>query len=493
MMSGSIPTAEEIIKELMTLNEQKKIRLVIDPSLRNNLNRNFRNNQPIMFNFNLFNLIVAIGNCSKVCITRTNKLPFALDFAYAFVKGIDELRVITGQHSEQKGNTSRYGGEGLSRIIAEKLYDLDMSTISRVDRKGRESKPDFEGYSSHLKVVWESKGSIDSPVIQSEIDHAKEQKNNEPANVAFVSLTIFNSQNITEVELRDPEAHPDFGGVLKRRLSRIRHYVNAFNFIGQAEMSRYFELLGKRLKKDKNFFEYPKKIELYKKIKRHYVKLSINERNYLGSVERIGDSEFLYVGFDEKLLNVEDFIAFVDHGEDFTYNQEKNNFRITKDGICYGYLQDLKELHKLGFVEKIDTKKMKSYRDILSILDLDNMLDYQLIGYISDILRKEGFHIKAEPYEDEKRNDIIANKDGKMFIVEVKSGIKRTSLIKAFEQIKNNKETLKAEFAFLVTTMNVSKEDIDFAKSLNIIIIDRKLLKVIIRNKRKLSDFLIGI
>jgi hypothetical protein len=281
------------------------------------------------------------------------------------------------------------------------------------------------------------------------------------------------SESITEVLVEDPPTLPLEGDVLKQQLSKVMHYVNIFNFIGQTELSRYFSLMGKRLERDRRFPEYNEKERLFEKIRDKSIRLTIKEWNYLGNIERIGDSAFLYVGFDERLLSVQGFLNFIDYDEDFIFKQEKNTFAVTKDGICYGYISDLTELRNLGFVREIDVQKIPYYRDNLSIRDLDYMLHLQLVEQIKYFFAREGFEVRKEVLENNKMYDLIASKEGKRYIVEIKKDV----IIKSFEQIKGYQN---ADAALLITTMNISDEDIRYAR----------YLKAIIRRQTSISNLL---
>jgi hypothetical protein len=241
--------------------------------------------------------------------------------------------------------------------------------------------------------------------------------------------------------------------------------------------------LGKRLERDRRFPEYDEKERLFEEIRSKSIRLSIKEWNFLGNIERIGDSTFFYVGFDERLLSVKDFLDFVDYEEDFVFTQDKNTFAVSTDGICYGYLQDLSELRDLGFAREINVQEISFYRDTLSIRDLDYMLDFQLVEHIKYLFAREGFEFRRELLEGNKRSDLMVSKEGKRYVVEVKKDV----VIKTFERLKDRRDV---SAALLITTMSISDEDIRYAREFNIIIIDRGALKAIIRNKENISDLL---
>ncbi len=475
---------EQIITRALSHLQRRKIRLTIDLLLQCNIAQRYRCGCPIDFDFTLFDLIYAVGICRTVASTKSNKIPFYAEFLQIFTTNDrHELRVSLDEDrfAEQKQEISRYVGEGLSLVVAEKLYALQKSTITRIRRKGNASKPDFMGLTPLLKVVWEAKGSMNA-ISQKEITHAKAQKAKEPADIAFASLATLKSESVTEVRLEDPPALPLRGTELEQQRSRIRHYVNTFNFIGQTELSRYFELLGKRLEKDRNFPEFGSKIELFERIKTESIKITIKERSYLGNVERLGDSTFLYTGFDESLLSVQDFLSFGGY-EDFVFEQSENVFRITGDGICYGYLRKLTELRDLGFAREIRLDTIPFYRDTLSVRDLDDLFHFQLVEHTVYLFKREEFSITPEFFVRDRKYDLLVEKAGRRYIVEIKKG----TVLESFDHLKDH---LGANASVLITTASVSDEDIRYAEGLEIVIIDRRRLRAIIKYGKRISDFL---
>jgi hypothetical protein len=443
------------IEQIITRFQQGKIVLKIDPALQNGIGRNYQGNPLVDFGFSLFDLVCAIGACKTVANTKANKFPLASDYLRIFKRNnLDELRlVVTDDHTiEQKQEAARYIGEGLSRIIAEKLYSLEKNSITRIERKGKQSKPDFRGNRGDFKVVWEAKGSI-SAIRKKTIKKAKTQKKLEPANIAFASFATLKPQKVVEVSIQDPPSLPLEGEDLKRKLSKVNHYVKTFNFIGQAKLSRYFELMGKRLEKDKDFREFDEKTDLFQELRDRSIRT---------------------------LLTVQGFVGFVGY-EDFPYEQPGNTFRITSDGICYGYLRNLHNLRELGLTREIDVEKVPYYRDTLSIRDLDSMLSFQLVEHIGYLFERENFEVETEDIPYDKGYDLIVIKETKKFFVEVKKRL--------IESIRQLKFFRFANVSIVVTIANVSEDFIRKAKELNIVILDRKALKKIIKRQEKISNF----
>lgn len=472
-----------MFRELLARIQRRTIRLQTDPALQNQILPIYRNNSGIEFHFSLFDLVVAIATSRSVAPTESSKFSQATDFLKIFAGNNQELRIsLENLHLEQKQHMSKHLGEGLSLIVAEKLFDLKKSTISRIRRRRNQSKPDFMGFTkSHLKIVWEAKGSTD-PFKPREIAHAINQKSNERANSAFASLAKLNTETMIKVNLYDPTTLPLSGDILDYHLSRIKHYVNLFNFIGQKELSRYFKLLGKRLEKDREFPEFQEKVELFNRIKEKSIKLRIYDEFYLGNIERVGEARYFYVGFDERLLSVQGFFDFEDYEEKLEFKQSRNFFKITKDGICYGVLHDLEDLRNLGMTKEIVIPEIPYYKDKISIRDLDYMLHSQIVEYVKYLFKRERFKIRTEKYEKNKRYDLLVSKERKKYIVEIKKKVPES-----FEQLRSYMDEKAVIF---ITIRKVPEKMILFAQNYNIFIIDRTSLNDIIKKHKTITQLL---
>jgi len=461
--------------------QKRKILLHIDPLLYNKLSPKYVTNQPIELTFDVFDLVLAIGLSRTVRVTNKVKFTDAGEFLERFIKTHkNELRILIDHNdTDVKESLSEYIGAGLSIIIAEQLYSLKRSNISKIKRESG-SKPDFEGYNNNLKVIWEAKGSI-NPFNKSQIEHAKEQKENPSlsADCRFASFAHLKSDNITEVEIVDPLTFRFNRNELEQHTAKAKHYASLFNFIGQSELSRYFKMMVKRLKYDTNFDEFEDKIKLYKKIKKQYVKITLNGDHYLGNLEsldNVDNSTFLYVGFDEKLLSFQGFISFEDYGDNKLIELDKNVFKISKDGLCYGYIRNLEFLkNQLGNTKPI------YYKDAVSIADIDDMFTFQLVNQVSYFFEKDGFNIT-----EDNNSNLIANKNNKYFHIKIDKNI-----IKPFKSIEHHIKNQKSYQVIFVTPSKLSEEDISYASLQGILIISRTQLKQIIKNKKRISDFII--
>ena len=132
----------------------------------------------------------------------------------------------------------------------------------------------------------------------------------------------------------------------------------------------------------------------------------------------MGNDSYLFAGFDENLLSVQGFLAFVDYQEDRTFRQEVNTFQISRDGICYGYITDLKMLESLG-ANPIDVNQIYYFWDTFSIRDADYMMHFQLVEFAKYLFQREGLEVQGEISAETRNYDLVVKKKEKIFAVEV--------------------------------------------------------------------------
>lgn len=474
--------------ELFSRINKKKIALDIDPQLHNHITHLNPNITSIQIR--LFNLIIAIGMGRTRRITKRVKFTDAAEFLERFIEHNSELRIKLIDDVDDKTRIAHEIGEGLSILMAEMLFGVKRTEISKIPRKGKESKPDFEGYTAaNTKIVWESKGTTSS-FANSTITHAIEQKSRHQATASFVSLSTLKTDSMTEVKLLDPPTLPLSGDNLEKALTKVKHYINLFNFIGQAKICRYFKYAAKRYAQNTNFTEFSEKVELFKEIRADYPILRKGDYLFYGNIEQISEGIYSFVGFDQRLLSVFDLLSFEEYREDFSFTtgmskEDTNNFFVSKDGICYGLLKNF-----IG-IERVNTNNISYRKDNVSIADIDNMYEYELQNLMEYYFNKEKIEFskeipKAVETKFKTTIDGIINVGDISYILEIKTD----GFLKTFNHLKQLKRYLKNDKGLLITNQKISSNDLLYAKKNGIIIIDREGLKKIIKKKLKLTSFL---
>lgn len=308
----------------------KNVRVTIDNSLNNSILAHNPDidlgNQTIDIPIRLFKLALAIGLINSVRLSRRTKIIDGLGFINRIVlhQG-NNLRVILDRHDDDKQLViSKQFGEGISAVVADYLYKLKWSTLSKIPRKGMQSKPDMECISSlNRSMVWEAKGSI-NPFSPADINKAVAQKGMVIANIRFASLSKLNQNQITEVRLEDPPSDNPENPLKKEILLKADHYSKVFNLIGQRKLSKYFNLMRKRIIYDEEFPDFTKKTLIFREIRYKYIRIYKNHKTFLGTIEKLSDDEYIFIGIDRNLITLSGFRNFVDYEND-EYIEEKSN------------------------------------------------------------------------------------------------------------------------------------------------------------------------
>jgi hypothetical protein len=253
--------------------------------------------------------------------------------------------------------------------------------------------------------------------------------------------------------------------------------------MGQPELSKYFSFMRKRIEFDTNFEEYYKKEEMYEKIKKDYVRISIRDKTYLGSIERINGKKYFFIGADRDLISFNGFLNFKDYAEDYVTKERENDFYVMTDGIC------LADLKNLDFVEdQLKGREIYHYQETASIADIDRMNHQALSNYFSYLFEKVGCQIIKEFGMKNVYADLLIEYQNRAAVIEIKKVFKDKENI--FRQLLASKEALRAAWAILITSEAFSENDSKMAEKLGIKIIDRMAIRKIINSNMLLIGYL---
>jgi hypothetical protein len=479
----------------------KNILVNVDPQLSTSINSHGRINlignnlAPIRVPINLFKLIIAIGTVT----TRRNKPTWRqkfqdkCDLLERIEEGSEEFKIKIHHDPEVQAETSEEFGIGLSVVVADYFFKLKWRTLSKISLKKRETKPDIKVFSGlNKQIVMEAKGTVHEYTKENQQKpEALRQKLREPSDINIASCALLKEYNISELDFLDPKTVPPLYWGNRQKFFAADHYTRIFNFIGQKELSEYFNLMRKRLKYDKNFNEYNRKEELYEKIKRDYIRIYRNNHTFLGNIERISNEKFIFIGIDKNLISLAGFLNFRDYKQDFFDKEEKNVFFSSSDGLCIAILENL------DFIEQqISHIKIKHYQDSISIADIEMMNHFTLNKYFKYLFEQNGCKVEIEKGISVNREDsvkrvvadqVISYKD-KEFIVEVKKYFKNYKLL--LEQLSRYKSNLVISNLILITLEKVNNSHLNELNNLGIKVIDRDSLKRIIRNPSVLTKWL---
>lgn len=465
----------------------KNLIVTVDNGIYNYLSRiGFRiaPKTSIIVSINLEKLIIAMGTLDLIRTKpATNRQKFVdkARFLQRINENTNEFRIIRSADIETQQDISEEFGIGLSALVADSLFNLNYSTLVRIPRNMRASKPDIQAFTrNNHRIVWEAKGSI-NPFPQSVIQRAVGQKNTVPAHFRFVSLSNLNENSICMVDLIDPPYDDSNLNDSEKLVLKADHYSSIFNFIGQGELSKYFSLMRKRILYDTRFPDFSIKEYMYEKIKKDYVRIERNQKTFLGNVEGLGGGEYIFIGVDRELISLQGFRNFQDYEQDIYWEEGTNLFTITKDGLCIGLLSNINFLSA-----QLEGKIIPHFQDATTVRDIDIMDHYSIMMFISYLFIKIGAEIINQMNINDFNPDLVINYKKKKFIVEFKRSVNKESV----DLLINKQKEVELHKFILITPQKIKRSLLLHAINNNIILIGRNDLIDILRNHKYIVEFM---
>ena len=479
------------------LSENKEIEVTLDPELISSIsshNSDFRiEDNPFRINVNLFKLIMAIGSIKTLGTRPTPMLKFyhVCDLL-EFIQNSNEFKIFYHPDSEAKIRISEELGIGLSVLVANHFYNIRWSTLTKIPLTGNQSKPDIRCLTSRSKLmVIEAKGTIRESTRQSQKAHSLDQKLTIFGDIRVSSCSLLNSESISNVEFLDPPIIPPNDEKYTELLLKADHYSRIFNFIGQNELSTYFNLMKKRIIHDKAFPEYSEKDRLFNKLKHDYITISKFNKQFVGNIEKDSFGNFIFIGIDKKLISAKGFIEFSDYNTDSKITDDNNNsYYISSDGICFAKLTDITFLQS-----KLQGRTISHYQESTSLIDLDSMNKISFANYMSYLFKKLNCTVLKElNFQDNDINaryvpDLTVIHEETKILVYIKKTFKMSSL-NLIDQLNNYAKKCKCQKSILVTTKSLEENQLNQADKSNVTIIDRNRLKLILENNSLLLEYL---
>ena len=472
----------------------KDITVNLDPLLVNSIVRNNgaltqQLNQPFPMQvqkvrINLMKLIIA---AATIQTPRTNptffeKL-FEESYLLEFIRKCNDFCIIKHLDSDKQRRISEDLGVGLSVLVTDYYYRIDWTTLGKIPRR-KESKPDISCISlSNESITIEAKGSIDPNWNNCQKNYARDQKRGPThSDVSVASCALLKEASISLVDYLDPPLIPPENPEYSRSLLKADHYARIFNLIGQKELSEYFSYMRQRILHDRDFNQFDRKQDLYKKIKTKYVKVGLGQKVYFGNIERHDDESLFFIGVDERLLNVYSFVRFEGHEDSYVENGD-GNFYLSSDGLCIGFL---KSLHSVE--GQIQYDQIPNHYDSFLIEDFDRSREKTLMNYLFHVIGKVGGKVEKEP-SLKARYDLAFSINGKKFALEIKryASARYIENIRATLPLIPPKSPVKL---ILITNTMLSDKLGELIRSRNIILIDRLALRKIIEDNKIFLEYL---
>lgn len=479
---------------LQSILTYKNLEVDIDQALTDELvnhNSRFSSCGSHIINFSLFELINSIG----IIQTRIDKPSLRSKFdvnsdLFHWLENCPEFKIrIAKNDSEVKKRVSEDFGIGLAAVVTNKLFGIKASTLAKISDYGR--RPDFQCRTNLNKfVVVEGKGTSGSSYRVKQIKEALDQKSTKTADIRIASCSLLKTTGISNTKYNDPPVIPPDDPEYLKRLLMSYHYSQAFNYIGQKDLSKYFSLMAKRIMHDRDFREYETKEELFEEIKREYLKIKLGNYHFFGRLDLLDDENYLFSGFDGRLLWLVGFLDFEEYAEDHTFNIVDSIFNVSRDGICLGFVSNLHALPvplRQAINQQIESGRVQHYQEYTIITDIDLMDQTAFSDFFAYILKSLGLGFSQEHSLDQKfRYDFYIDYKDKHIAVELKKSAGTLS-IKVIEALLRKSENLKL---LLVTNGKISNQTRDFVRHRDLIVIDRNELNKIIENKTYLIEIL---
>jgi hypothetical protein len=251
-----------------------------------------------------------------------------------------------------------------------------------------------------------------------------------------------------------------------------------------------------------NFPQFSEKTDLWFKLKYERQRKVINHISFIGKVELIDNNKLLFVGFDERLLNVDTFENFVDYPDDFIRNEDNMTTFLSRDGVCFIEATRARLTHLFPDLILSD---LKYYQDFTWLTDIDNMNELEFANYLKYAFEQSDIkYVKEKKIDDRFADFVIDYKDNK-FYLELKLYGREQQLVYS-DKIKNLLEDRfkvfeidtkpKKEIQFLpkidlskqILVTNIDKRLIRLPEKA--IVFDRNDLKILLKNPSYFKDFL---
>jgi len=472
----------------------KKIEIDIDPILFKSIKRNnnsFNINQRVI-DIDLNKMVYSIGiikTLSKRATSKKSKIDeFKSIFDYIKKRGGDLKVQCLPKDQEVKNKIAERFGIGISVVVANFLYKLKWTTLEKIPATNFKKSLDYRCNTfTNQSIVVEAKGTFNFKNTSRALSRAKNKKDDfHQAGIKIASCATLLNDKIAKCKFVDPPIIPEDDPEYLKRLALVGHYIQAFNLIGQSKLSHYFKLMRKRILYDKEFPEFNEKERLFQKIKREYFKITYKEKKFVGRVDITDKTKkhFIFSGLDIDLISAQGFIDFNDYNNEIEFEiGRNNNFVVYKDGICLGYINNLSSLsnnYKKLINQGIQDNTIKHAQDYTVIVDIDLMDEKSLGNYFQYLFRNLEIKIEKQGKEYGRMFDFIINVSGKRYYVE----IKRFSSCKGLQNIGRylNKDKLFDGKIIFITNTRISPTQKDHYEKHGFVIIDRELLKKIIKN-----------
>lgn len=185
------------------------------------------------------------------------------------------------------------------------------------------------------------------------------------------------------MQMVDPPVIGEGNNPYKRYVYRAFHYSSLFSFLGDEELSNYYDKMAKRLSGMIDNTEMLEKEILYNELNRYAPSIIIHGRRYVGHIFGTQEDYYFFLGVDKQLLSFHGFMNYENIEEQHFMFRDNGVLIISPDGVIVGLIKNLNDY----FEDEPDVNKVLSY-DNIAITDIDTIRDSSFKRYIKYLLDK---------------------------------------------------------------------------------------------------------
>ncbi len=458
------------------LFERKRINLQIDQCF-NTLNGYSVTNFPQSIDFYLWDLIIAYGTkkSPKYNPTWLNKI-LAFDYLAERVSAdtdfkIDITRIRNHHGHEELKNSSEAYGEAFSLLLVQRLFNTRLEKVQKVNATGK--RADYHGQTElGNTIAFEAKGTINNNTHTRQRLNGRVQLNRHQANIKAIFASLLNENHCSTVAVDDPPGN-EFKFTRDEMIAiEAENMARMFNFFGLRELSRYFSLMERRIRKDGFNKVVDEKESLFEKIKTEYVVYQYRQRKFKGQITKT-NGKFVFVGIAENLIYFHDFVNLPVVSDSITDKDE--------DIILYRNRILIKEMDNLSTFSQ-DVK----YTDLVNAVSVAD-LHYLPVEACINLLIKVFFglgYLVGIPDGYKSALYVLNPDNGKEYwVIFLKFFTsEKSSILKTLDRYKNPDRKMNKMKTVLITP-NTLKFEID-----GIDVVDRPKLKSFLENKTKIFE-----
>lgn len=463
--------------------ESKTIDLEVDTQFNNQVTYNI-SLPPTEMTFKIWELIFGLGEklTTQFEPTLRNKL-FDYSPLIDKIHGDTDFKVLitrirTEFGPEVLGDTSKEIGVAISLLVMNKYFDTPNSNISRVNTT--RLRVDYSGVTNqNHTIALEAKGSSSLSTLTKRIAHGKDQLATSSANIKVVVGTLINEDVCSIVKIIDPPGDYLTIDKLKFYSAKAINLSGLFNFLGHPELSKYFDLMSKRILKEGYEGIAAEKEYLYSKINYQYLDFKYRGHKYKGTVIKF-DESYIFTGINANAIGFYDFIDELSWKENKSFSDEKAILYLGKILVkelvgqeVIRHKQYSQNYYQQIYIEDFELSSSKIGRKIFAdmlrnvgykVIILNNGLmkidgEVKIFIYYRKLFYKTGkFFDKEFKYVTDRRSKIEENEPFRFYLVT--PSILEAHVEKGIDIIDNQKMRLLID----VLKLNSKKSDNPFSQ-----------------------------